>query len=129
MADKSNEGTAGVETTEKITKTEAVKRSMQKLGKQAMPKAIQADVKARFGLDITPDYAGKVKADLLARAKAGKKPATREQAPPAEKPAPPAVGKNGKAPAVLMDDILKVKDLVERVGAAHLRTLIAAFES
>ena len=121
MAEKTNAGIHGVATAQvKITKTEAVKRSLAKLGKGAMPKALQADVKKRFGLDVTPDYAGKIKTEVLGKGGGTKK---------ATEPAPhqsPQVARNGKAPSVLLADILTIKDLVQRVGAKHLRTLIDA---
>src|SRR4051812_36111004 len=79
MAEKNNEATATVApAAEKITQMEAVKRSLEKLGKDAMPKEIRADIKERFKMEVKRDYVSKVKADLLGRRSASKKQAAKK---------------------------------------------------
>src|SRR4051794_12757949 len=51
--------------TEKISKRDAVLRSLEKLGDHAMPKEIKADVRERFALDVSSNYVSTTKADLL----------------------------------------------------------------
>ena len=120
---------------ETINKLEAVRRSIEKLGREATNSEIRADVLERFGLVMTTNHVSTCKGDLAKKAKAKKdaaapaaktqpsKPAKVQQAatPPATTAHP--VAKNGKKTAVELDDILAVKALVGRVGAGHLRTL------
>jgi hypothetical protein len=109
-----------------ITKKEAVKRSLAKLGKTAMPKAMQADIKQRFGLDMTLAHLSTTKSDLLREGgKKKKQPVVTEPVAtsPQGQPAVPQ-SKNGKAPALKIDDILTLQGLVRRIGAENLRRLI-----
>jgi len=117
MAEKPNEAPAGAAPPpQTMSKKEAVKRSLKKLGRGAMPLAIRADVKRRFDIDLTADYAGRLKAEVLGKGPAARKPAAEEQSP--------AEGGDGNGPAIPLDDILTLKSLVDRVGADRLRTLI-----
>src|SRR5947199_41017 len=47
-----------------ISKMEAVRRSLKKLGRDATPTAIQADVKARFGVVMSTDHVSTYKGDI-----------------------------------------------------------------
>ena len=124
MAEKINGGTSqGPPSGEKMTKIKAVELSLAKLGKNAMPKEIQADIKERFDMDVAADYVGKIKSELLNKKKKAAKPAGKEQATAVEKPVS-ARGKTGNAQSVEIGDILELKRLVERVGADDLKTLI-----
>ena len=106
----------------KVTKTEAVRRAMGELGKDASRPDIQKYVKDKFGYDMSPDHISNCKSDLRKR---GKKQTTKKKPQAA---ATAAVATNGKgAKAIPLADILAVKALVERLGAAPLRTLIDAF--
>jgi hypothetical protein len=117
----------------KISKKDAVRRSLAKLGKKAFPRDIQADVKARFGIDMTTDHISTTKGEIAREAAAKKlaaqKPAQKAegQKPPAQQKQPPAGG-NGKPRTIALEDVLALKALMDRVGADSLRTLIAAFE-
>src|SRR5437764_277473 len=90
--------------TEKISKKEAVRRSLARLGKDAQPVEIQADVLGRFGIEMTTGHISTTKGELRREA-AGKKPAAKQEvAGPQEQPAPPApaapatpAGSNGAA--------------------------------
>jgi hypothetical protein len=107
---------------------EAVRRSLKKLGKDATPTAIQADVKARFGIEMTTDHVSTCKRDI-ARKQREQKEARRSAAnKPQDRPAQAAPAAGPKKSALSVEDVLAVKSLVERVGADDFRKLIAAFE-
>src|SRR5262245_47965609 len=116
---------------EKITKKEAVRRSLKRLGQDAKPAAIQADIRERFGLDMTPGHITTTKGELRREAakgktaprKAGRPPRAKREAAPAKadatRPAPaaaagPVATSNSQGPAVLLEDILALKGLVQR---------------
>jgi hypothetical protein len=111
-----------------ISKFEAVRRALDKLGKKAKPSAIVDFVKDHFNLEMTPGHAKTNKGKILrgGKKKPGPKPGAKKAArePLAEQPSirKPAKGVNGKT--IPLADILKLKDLVQRVGPDHLRTLI-----
>jgi hypothetical protein len=113
-----------------ITKYEAVRRALAKLGKDAKPLAIQSYVKEHFNIEMTPGHAKTNKGKILREAAAKKSGKKAEAAPPAAKtspaaPAPTQAGKasNGKK-TIELEDILTLRKLVDRVGPAHLQTLI-----
>ena len=123
-----------------ISKVEAVRRSLEKLGREASNAAIQADVLERFGLVMTTNHVSTCKGDLR-KAEARKAEAKKDAAPAAKTPTARPTAKvpqaattpattahsktsHGQKTAVELDDILAVKALVDRVGAGHLRTLI-----
>jgi hypothetical protein len=56
----------------KPTKIEAVRRVLEALGKETTPRQIQAEVKSRFGLDMTAGHAKTARTEVLRRlARAG----------------------------------------------------------
>src|SRR3954464_10815046 len=87
----------------KPSKREAVERSFKKLGNDAMPKAVQADVKKRFGLDVSDSHISLIKAELAGKAPAAQKPAAGQ----ASAARPAAAAKKGAA--VSLDDVLALK--------------------
>ena len=128
-----------------ISKVEAVRRSLEKLGREAGNAAIQADVLERFGLVMTTNHVSTCKGDLRkaeARKAGARKAGAKKDAAPAAKTQPAKLAarvpqaaatpattthsetSHGQRTAVELDDILAVKALVDRVGAGHLRTLI-----
>jgi hypothetical protein len=130
---------------EQLTKTQALRKSIERLGEGAMPVALVAAVKKEFGMDVTPKHASSVRSEFYAAKKSvAKEPAASK--PVAKKPAPkkpkaakavaamppareaPAPSLNGRGPAIRLEDILAVQTLVGRVGAGQLRTLIGMFE-
>ena len=116
MSDKAERASAAPK---KISKQEAVRRSLQKLGKDAMPLAVQVEVKKTFDLDVSKNYISDIKAKALKAAR--RKPAPAPQEPPAQ-------GEKADDRATLtLEDVLAVRGLVERVGADNLRKLIDAF--
>jgi hypothetical protein len=118
-----------------MTKKEAVRKALKKLGRNAKPAQLQPYIKEMFGFDMTPAHITTAKGELL-RGKGGKgKAAGKKRHPAAQAPALPAAPQQGapKAPPagngaaagrVSLKDIAVVKDLLGRVGADNLRTLI-----
>jgi hypothetical protein len=104
---------AGKET---ISKQEAIKRSLKKLGKRAMPKAIKEDIRQRFALEVSSNYISTTKADLL------QKPTAKQLQSAAE----PAAATTGTKAAVEMVDILVLRGLLDRLGAENLKAFIEA---
>lgn len=114
-----------------ITKKEAVRQALKGLGRNAKPAQLQPYIKATFGLDMTPAHITTAKGELH-RGKA--KAAGRKQEPPSKSPAVAAApqqsapkapqGGNGDAGGVSLKDLGVVKELLGRVGADGLRTLI-----
>jgi hypothetical protein len=120
----------------KMTKMEAVRRAQAALGKKAKPLAIQEYVKDEFNIDITTAVISTYKKDIARKAKKGKGQALRAVAAQV-KPAPvaasaaretaPAVPKPAASGGIPLKDVLAVKELVGRLGAGPLHTLIDAF--
>jgi hypothetical protein len=124
-----------------VTKMEAVRQAIASLGWGAKREAIQTFVKEQFGVEMSLDHVSNYKSDLAKKAGKGKarskkgpaktKPAPVAAAVPRETaPEPPAATKpaaGGKSGGIPLGDILTVKELVERLGAAPLHTLIDAF--
>src|SRR2546421_675302 len=115
-----------------ITKIEAVRRALAELGKDAKPSAIQPFVKERFGIEMTPSHITVAKGKILAKASKGKPSAKKSAAQKqvaAPKPAAPETHVLPAAPkpttgGVSLQDLGTLKELVGRVGADNLRTLI-----
>ena len=112
----------------KLTKMEAVRQAIARLGWEAKPKQIQKHIRRRFGVEMTADYISNYKGDLARKAgrtKARPAPvasaAARETSPMAPAPWQPAAG------GIPLKDILAIKELVGRLGAGPLHTLIDAF--
>jgi hypothetical protein len=120
-----------------ITKKEGVQQALAELGKDAKPADIQKYVKEKLGLDISTSLAKEYKGDLTKAKPAAKKPSAPKPAttkPGAKKPAtskPPApkppVRPGPAASGIPLQDILTIKELVGRLGAKPLHTLIDAF--
>ena len=134
-----NGATAAKEGKKAISKLEAVRRSLEKLGVEASNGEIQADVLKRFGFEMTTNHVSTCKGDILRKAKSeaeavapspkehSAKPTVRHEKPttPAAKTAPTS---SGKRTTVELDDILAVKEMVKRMGSGNLKTLIEALE-
>ena len=98
----------------KITKKEAVRRSLARLGEDAMPADIQKDIRERFEIEMGTGHISTTKGEL--RREAAQKVATPGAT---EEPATDA-----KRALVQMEDILALRGLLDRVGADRLKTLI-----
>jgi hypothetical protein len=111
-----------------ITKMEGVRRALAELGPDAKPVAIRDYLQNRFGMEISRDVVSVYKRDLKAEGqeKAREKSETGGESvaqPQQSEPAPASKGQAG----IPLPDILTIKDLVERLGAGPLHTLIDAF--
>jgi hypothetical protein len=125
-----------------VTRMEAIRRAVAELGPAATGDKIQAFAKERFGLDLTRKYITDSRSKMRTRKKRKKsKPAAPAAPPPAAakktKPSPPARPAparpaparpaaqpgNGKT-VVLLEDLVALRSLVERVGSARLRALL-----
>jgi hypothetical protein len=106
---------------EKITKKEAVRRALATLGKKAKPTAIKGWIKDNLAIEMTTDHISTAKGELLRK---GKKKPTPSPAPKVQAAAVTRAVKAANGKGVLLEDILTLKDLVKRIGAEHLRTLI-----
>jgi len=110
----------------KLTKMEAVRQAIARLGWDAKPKQIQKRIKRRFGVEMTADHISTYKGHLAKKAGRTKSrpapvaaSAARQTAPAAPTPA--------VAGGIPLADILAVKELVGRLGAGLLHALIDAF--
>src|SRR6267142_438017 len=140
MAQKTNAKTAAHKP---LTKLDAVRRALAELGRDAKPTQIQGFVKERFGVEMTTDHISTSKGDILRKArKQTKSSAPRPVVQPSAARKPAGGNKNATGPkstvapvavsnrmsgGIPLDDILKVKDLVVRLGEEQLRVLINAF--
>src|SRR5688572_24243382 len=79
MAEKNDQG-AATAAAEKVSKGEAVEKTLAKLGGEAMPKEIRAEVKERFGLDVSTNYINSLKAEFKAGKGTAKKPSAKKPA-------------------------------------------------
>jgi hypothetical protein len=105
--------------TEKISKNEAVYRAVLAMGKDASGSELRDYVKKHFGHDLTLNHVSAAKGTALRKME--KPPSAPAQPVSSPAPAEPADGKT-----VALADILKLRELVNRVGADNLRTLIGA---
>ena len=114
-----------------MSKMEAVRQAISKLGADAGRTQIQSFVKEKFGIEMSADHISNYKGEILKKAAGGAKPATKKPLAPtrgasivaATKPA--GSTSNAKAAAGIgLQDIQAVKDLVGRVGPEHLKGLV-----
>jgi hypothetical protein len=114
MAEKNN-GAAG-QGEKKLTKMEAVRRALAKMGRKAKPSALQPYIRTTFGIEMSTDHISTYKGNILN--KKAKQPAA--PAAPASKPRAP----RASGGSVLLEDVLTAKALLDRIGAERLRVLI-----
>jgi hypothetical protein len=101
------------------SKQDAVRRALRQLGKNARPVEIKDFVKTQFGLEMTLDHVSSAKGKVLR--KGGKRKAkVKKPAAAAKKPA----AAHATAGNIDLKDVAAVKELVKRVGADGLRSLI-----
>jgi hypothetical protein len=109
-----------------ISKMEGVRRVLAKLGKDTKPLQIKDYLKRHYGIDMNISHISNYKSEILGKAKA--KPVAAKKAPaaaPAATAAPVSRPHAAKSSAeVSLADIRTVKELVGRVGAESLRSLI-----
>lgn len=107
------------------SKLQLVRDAIATLGKDALPKAIQAEVKTKnkrnLDLNLISNYKNIV---LKEGGAAGKKTGKKKLGRPKKVAAPAAASKNGKG-GISIDEIKAVKALADRIGAAKLKELAA----
>jgi hypothetical protein len=104
-----------------MTKQEAVRQALSERGNDAMPKQIQGFVQERFRIAMTTNHISTAKGDILRKGGGkGKSIAKKPQVQPST--AAPA-----KRAGIPLEDMLAIKDLVGRLGAKPVWTLIDAF--
>jgi hypothetical protein len=103
---------------EKLTnKTEAVRRALAKLGKKAMPAAIQDFIKTHFGVEMTTKVISVYKSKLnKTKGKPGRKP----KAVQATAEAVPQTAEGG----VTFKDLRALKEITNRLGPARMKELV-----
>jgi hypothetical protein len=108
-----------------ISKIDGVKQALASLGANAKPLAIKDYLKTKLGIEISADVASNYKKTLAKRAKKGRRKSSAKAAAPAPKKVATPTAPKGTAPTgIALKDIETLKDLVGRVGAPSLRTLI-----
>jgi hypothetical protein len=118
---------------EQITKKEAVRRALAHFGKDGKPAQMQGWIKEQFGIEMSTDHISTAKGQILrkkggkAKKSAAKKSAPKPPVQPAAASTSPAKASGGRASGIALEDILAVKELVGRLGARPLHTLIDAF--
>jgi hypothetical protein len=113
---------------EQVTKQEAVRRALAHFGKGGKPAQMQGWIEQQFNLKMTTDHISTAKGEILRKkGRKAKKAAPKPQVQPAAASTSPAKSSGGKAGGIPLEDILAVKELVGRLGARPLHTLIDAF--
>ena len=118
---------------DKITKQEAVRRALAHFGREAKPAQMQGWIKQQFGIEMTTDHISTAKGEILRKAAGTKKAGPKKTGLPKAAPVQQAAASTSqpkstdKAGGIPLADILAVKDLVRRLGAGPLHTLIDAF--
>ncbi len=118
----------------KVNKMECVRKALSELGKKAKPAELQTFLKEHFNLDMERELISKYKSDILikrkrrmAKVRAGRPRKAKASAPseaPAVAPPKAAARTRSRTEGVSLEDVQTVKDLVGRVGADKLRSLI-----
>jgi hypothetical protein len=101
-----------------VSKTEAVKRALDRLGPDAKPLDIQEHIKKRFGLVLPTSLISNYKFTLAKREGGQSRLIPRAKA---ETPEPAATG--GSAAEITLEDIRAVKALADKIGAEKVRAL------
>jgi hypothetical protein len=136
MADKKNSSDGAAANSPRrqggMTKMEAVRKALDTLGKGAKPLQIQGFVKREFNIEMNTDHISTAKGEILRKAKkakaASKRAAKVAAVAAGEEPAqlPRPAGKASRG-TLSVEDVHAVADLVQRIGAKNLRSLIDVF--
>jgi hypothetical protein len=116
-----------------ISKQEAVRRALAHFGRDAKPAQMQGWIKQQFNIEMTTDHISTAKGEILRKAAAPEKAGPKKTGLPKAAPVQQAAASRSlpkstdKAGGIPLADILAVKDMVGRVGAEQLKTLIDAF--
>lgn len=93
------------------------------------PSAASAEIKKRFGLDVTPQHFSAARSQMKSKAgtkkgKPGRKPRQAAEAAESRPAAPQASPAGGD----MIDDLAAVKHLVQKLGADQVRKIVGLFE-
>jgi len=94
-----------------------VRSTLQELGNNAKPTAIQEHIKAKYDKDISKIIISNYKSTILKRRGSGKK---RGRPPGSKVAVPAATGAKG----IRLEDLTAVRGLVGRLGATQVRQLV-----
>jgi hypothetical protein len=117
---------------EGMAKAEAVRRALGDLGRDAKPLELKDHILKRYGIEMSAKHVSTEKRKALlqgagkGKAVAAGAPAQSSAARTAE-PREPAPAPAAESVLVGLDDVVKIKDLVDRVGASSLKQLIDVF--
>src|SRR4051812_13427058 len=112
------------------TKAKAVLLALQELGLDAKRGPIGTFIRERFGIDMKPDHVSTARGEALKKLAGNGKPPTKAKPTAAKKPAQveavliAVTEPSSSRTAIELNDILTLKTLVGRVGAANLKKLI-----
>jgi hypothetical protein len=105
---------------EKVNKLGAMRQVIQELGANAENSAIRAALTSDFGVSMTPGMFSNYKSFVMKEMGAGK----RTSKPKAKVgSAPAAYGRKGKLGDISVEDIVAVKELIDRLGADQVEQL------
>jgi hypothetical protein len=104
-----------------MNKMEAVRQALGQLGKHAKPMQIQANIKSRFGIEMSTDHISNYKSTIL-KGKGGKRKASKMH-PVEVAAAKPAASVKGNS-HLSLHDVDTVKHLLRRLGPHSLKGLI-----
>jgi hypothetical protein len=102
--------------TDGISKMEAVRQAIAKLGKDAGPAEILPFIKENFGVVMSTEMAYNYKSTAL-KQMGGKKRGRKPGRKPGKKPVAVAAAANGHTESISLADIQAVKALTDRLGA------------
>lgn len=110
------------------TKNEAVLLAVQELGAKAKRAQIRDYIKEKFGIEMGLDHVSTARSYALrklgkpARRKAGRKPRAAKVEGATETPAAPKARNE-----TIVEDLITLKTLVNKMGAEKLKSLISLF--
>ena len=99
-----------------ISKMDAVRSALKKLGRKAKPQDIQSFIKSEFNVDMEPTLISNYKSHLLRKARKRRLKMHRQAAAAAP---PPATG------GFSLGDIQAVRQVIEQIGADKVQELVA----
>jgi hypothetical protein len=97
---------------------DAVRRALDELGKDAMPKDIQRHIQERYGIAMTPEHVSTYKSSLLRKRKG-----RRGRRPKGEGAPAPASSAARREATISLRDLRALKELADRIGGTRLREI------
>ena len=98
-----------------MSKMDAMRKALRRMGDDAKPLALQEHIKTRFGIDMSPTVISSYKTYLL------KKEGSQSKIIRKAVSESPRVTKS--APAITLEEISAVKALADRIGAEKVKKL------